>query len=93
MPAVAFDTHAAIKLLTGAGFDESQAEAITGALSYALSGAITDGGASKADVVRLENRIERTAAELRADLYRALWVQGAGIIAIVAGLLAISRVV
>ena len=89
MTAVAFDTHATIKSLTGAGFDETQAEAITGA----LSGAITDGVASKADVVRLENRIERAAAELRADLYRALWVQGAGIIAIMAGLLAISRVV
>ena len=40
---MAFDTHAAIKALTGAGFDEAQAEAITGT----VSGAVAEGVASK----------------------------------------------
>ena len=118
MTALAFDTHATIKSLTGAGFDEAQAEAITNAVSDAVS----EGVASKADIARLEDkidgvesrldrridgvenrldgvesrlegRIDRVAAELRADFFRALWLQGAGIVAMVAALLAISRVV
>ena len=100
MTALAFDTHAAIKSLTGAGFDEAQAEAIVGA----VSGTVSEGVASKANIARLEgkidgiesrleDRIDRVAAELRADFFRALRFQGAGIVALVAGLLAVSGVV
>ena len=54
MTAAAFDTHAAVKALQAAGFDERQAEAVTAT----IGDAVTEGVASKADIVRLEARID-----------------------------------
>ena len=54
MTAAAFDTHAAVKALQAAGFDERQAEAVTAT----IGDAVTEGVASKADIVRIEARID-----------------------------------
>lgn len=42
--------------------------------------------ATRADIERLEASTKADLANLRADMYRALWIQGAGIVAIVTAL-------
>ena len=70
----AFDTLAAAKTLRGAKFDERQAEAIATVVRRAAS-ADRVGLATKADL-----------AELEARITRALWLQAAGLVAIMGGL-------
>ena len=70
----AFDTLAAAKALRGAEFDERQAEAITAVVRHA-TGADHDELATKTDL-----------AELEARITRALWLQAAGLVAIMVGL-------
>ena len=59
-----------------------------------MTGAIFDARAGLAtgeDLDTLEARMDARIAALRADIYRALWVQGAGIVAglvVIAGLVA-----
>ena len=62
MTAAAFDTHAAVKALQAAGFDEKQAEAVTAT----IGDAVTEGVASKADIVRLEARIDVLDSKVEA---------------------------
>ncbi len=73
------DTHKAIKALTGAGFDESQAEALVG-----LVGADRDELVTKADLrtelQALELRIERRFHQLTIQLV-LLFVALAGVLA------------
>lgn len=69
-----FDTLAAADRLRDAGFDDGQARAIVEI--HRGAGATL---ATKADLDALRT-------ELRADLYRALWIQGAGIIAVLTAL-------
>ena len=64
MSALAFDTHAAVKALTGAGFDDAQAEAITDT----VRGAVTESVATKTDVAGLEAKIETEVARLEAKI-------------------------
>ena len=64
MTAATFDTHAAVKALTDAGFNAKQAETITDT----VRDAVAEGGATKSDIAGLEAKI--TALEIR--LYRAL---------------------
>lgn len=66
MNAVAFDTHEAVKTLTQAGAEESLAEAVVATVSNAMSENVS----TKADI-----------AELRADMYRQLWLTAAGVVA------------
>ncbi len=66
-----FDTLAYARRLKEAGVSDEQAEAH----AEAVRAAMTHGVATKADL-----------AELRADIYRALWIQGAGLVAIIVGL-------
>ena len=75
--AAVFDTHAAVRGLEAAGIDTKHAEAIVETMRDART---ADAGqlATKADL-----------AELRADLYRALWIQGGAIVAIIAGFVTI----
>ena len=78
MTATAFDTLAAARDLEAAGFERRQAEAIVSVQR--------DAGmplATKAD-------LDTAVATLRADIYRALWIQGVGIVAIVGGFIAIA---
>ena len=51
MPSAAFDTHAAIKTLREANFDEAQAEAAVAM----VRDAITEGGATGRDILELKN--------------------------------------
>ena len=47
----------------------------------------------RAEIARLEGKLEASVAELRADLYRALWLQGAAIVGAVAAVMTIVRLV
>ena len=74
MAATTFDTLAAARDLEAAGIERRHAEAIAEGMRDAAT-ADRNEIATKADL-----------DALRADLYRALWIQGAGIIAILAAL-------
>ena len=105
MNGIAFDTLAAAKALREAGFEDRQAEAVTGVVRHAV-GADRDTLATKADVAALRADLDTGLARLRADLdtglaasrtdlntlradiYRALWAQGAGLVAVMAALIA-----
>ena len=76
MPATTFDALTTARDLKAAGIDGPHAEAIADAMRKAAM-ADHDALATKADL-----------AALRADIYRALWIQGAGIVALVGGLIA-----
>ena len=71
------DTLTITRQLVAAGFDRQQAEAVADALREANRDYVT-----KAD-------LRAELAILRADLYRALWLQTGAIVAAIAGLLAI----
>ncbi len=70
---VAFDTLEIVKPLRGAGFDEPQAEAVTGALRDLRDGDFSN-LATKADLERLgaanKADLERLGAATKADLER-----------------------
>ena len=72
------DTLEAVRKLRHAGMDESQAEAIVDIISSASAHPMT-----KDDASFLE-------ATIRGDVYRALWIQGAGIVVIVGSFIAIA---
>ena len=85
-----FDTLETVRFLEAAGIEREQAEAIVQAIGRdgEQNGATL---ATKYDIHRLENDIHRLEAQVaakadRVDLYRALWIQGGGIVAILAGL-------
>ena len=98
MNGIAFDTLAAARALAQAGFEDRQAEAVTGVVRHAV-GADRDTLATKADVAALRADLDTGLAAsradldtglatLRADIYRALWAQGAGLVAVMAALIA-----
>ena len=66
-----FDTLAYARRPKEAGVSDAQAEAH----AEAVRDAVTRGAAAKTDL-----------AELRADIYRTLWIQGAGIVAVMIGI-------
>ena len=74
MASTTFDTQAAVTALRDSGLEEAPAIAIVNTLRDALTVSLAE-VATKSD---LENAI----AGLRADLFRALWIQGAGLVAI-----------
>ena len=101
MNGIAFDTLAAAKALREAGFEDRQAEAVAGVVRHAV-GADRDKLATKADLdtglAGLRADLETDIAALRADLetlhadiYRALWAQGAGLVAVMAALIAVFK--
>ena len=71
MATAPFDTLRIAQALKAAGFDDNQSEAIVSAIRTSFG----DNIATKSD-------LETGLAELRADLYRALWIQGAGLVMI-----------
>ena len=85
MTASTFDTHAAVIALRNAGIDEAQAEAIVNTMRDA-AGASRSDLATKADLPALREDI----AALRADFYRALWIQGGAIVIILGGFITIA---
>ena len=78
MNAVAFDTCTAAKHLRDAGFDERQAEAAVAMVRDAV-GAGREQPATKGDV-------DTAVAGLESRMYRALWIQGGAIVAILTAL-------
>ena len=68
----AFDTHKAVKALKGAGFDDTQAEAVVATVGDAIGGDV----ATKRDIDQLKTDI----AEFKAEIYRHLWLMAAGIV-------------
>ena len=85
MQTTAFDTLATANALKEAGFEETQAVAIVDALRHA----VTEEVATKANLGELRAQLKTDLSELRADLYRALWLQAAGIIGLTVALLKI----
>ena len=87
MAAPTFDTHDAVRKLRGAGIDEQAAEGIVEVVEEATTPVVTR------EILQLELRGLRSElrsdhAELRSELYRALWILGAGIVAVMSGLTA-----
>ena len=74
MASATFDTQAAVAALRDSGLDEGPAIAIVNTVRDAQSASLGE-MATKVD-------LEASIAGLRADLYRALWIQGAGLVAI-----------
>ncbi len=85
MQTAVFDTLATAHALKEAGFEDAQATAIVDALRHA----VTEKVATKADLNELRAELKTDNAEARADLYRALWLQAAGIIGLTVALLKI----
>ena len=78
MTATTFNPLAATRALEAAGIERRQAEAHAEVLRQAVT-ADRDEYATKAD-------LNAAIATLRADLYRALWIQGGAIVAILTAL-------
>ena len=74
-----FDTQASVTKLRSAGIDEPAANSIVEVVSDATSPLVTR------DMLALE------LARFRADMYRALWIQGAGIVAVIGGIIGITE--
>ncbi len=72
------DTLEAVRKLREAGMNETQAEAAVEIIGSASTNLMT-----KDDAAVLK-------AEIRADVFRALWIQGIGIVAIVGTFIAIA---
>ena len=78
-----FDTFSAARALETVGVERSQAEAIAAAIGH------SGDNATKADIsdVRLElSAVRADISTLEARMYRALWIQGGAIVAIVTAL-------
>ena len=78
MTGTTFDSLTAARDLEVAGFERRQAEALAKAMRD-VAGASREDLATKADLTT-------AVAVLRADLYRALWIQGGAIVAILTAL-------
>ena len=89
MTATTFDTLTAARDLEAAGVERRQAEAIAGTVRQAIN-ADRDALATQADLAGLESRIDVKLEALEGRIYRALWIQGIGIVAIIGGFIAIA---
>lgn len=78
MATLTFDTHAAVKALRDAGFEEAQAEAVV----MTVGGAMTGNVATKADISDLRAEM----ADQFSVLYRHLWIMARGIVGFTASL-------
>ena len=88
-----FDTLRIAQILKEAGFDDQQSEAVVTAIRQSLTENVTAIRQSLTENVATKGDI----ANLRADMYRAFWLQGAALVgAIAAGVgiaLAIVRAI
>ena len=92
MSANTFDTSSAMQRLEEAGMERAQAKAAVDTIREAQGGLATksDLVLVRSDLAVLESRLRSALAEQRADLYRALWIQGAGIVAVNGAVIAIA---
>ena len=78
-----FDTFSAARALETVGVERAQAEAIASAIGH------TGENATKADVSALQVELSAVRGDipsLEARMYRALWIQGGAIVAILTAL-------
>ena len=80
---MAFDTERAARRLTDAGMSERAANGVADVVHSATTGLATEESL-------LELKVD--FATLRADIYRALWLQGMGILAGTAAIVTIVNV-
>ena len=92
MAVLSFDTLAATRSLERSGVPRAQAESITDTVRQAAD-AWTANLATKDDLAVLRADVKADLAALKAESFRALWVQGIGMLTGVGVLLAISRMV
>ena len=80
---MAFDTERAARRLTDGGLDERAANGVADVVGSATNGLATEASvtAVREDLLELKSEIRADLAALEARLYRALWVQGLGILA------------
>ena len=85
MTAAAFDTLRAARDLEAAGFERRQAEAIATAINHSDEHTATkaDIKALNADIKALEVRVDAKLEALEGRIYRALWMQGAALAALI----------
>ena len=76
---IAFDTHRFVKRLTESGFTEKQAETLADEHVSLLNSNL----ATKADIAKVEARIEAVKADLLKWMFGALIAQGGLIVALV----------
>ena len=89
-----FNRFRAARALESAGVERSQAEAIASAIGHSGDYATktdvrtvkSDIHAFKSDLHAFKSEINARLASLEARMYRALWIQGGAIVAIVAAL-------
>ena len=94
MNATTFDTHQAVRRLEAAGIETRQAEAIVSEMRDAVGVDLTDFAtkadladfATKSDLALLRTELDAKFSGLEARMYRALWIQGGAIVAILAAL-------
>ena len=88
--ALTFDTRKAFQKLLQRGLPEPAAAGIVEVVEEATNTVVTG------DILRAELLVARTEfraemAELRADMYRALWIQGAGVVAILGVIVGVAN--
>ena len=85
MATITFDTRKAVRKLQAAGFPEPLADGIVDTVAEAF----TDTVATKANIAEVKTDIAEVKAEiarLEGRVFRALWIQGGGIVALIVGL-------
>ena len=85
MATITFDTRKAVRKLQAAGFPEPMADGIVDTVAEAF----TDTVATKTDIAGVKIDIAEVKAEIARSegrVFRALWIQGGGIVALIVGL-------
>ena len=85
MTATAFDTLTAAQDLEAAGIERKHAEAIAKVVNHGDERAATKADLEAATTA-LDARMTNLEARMTATLYRALWIQGGAVIAILTAL-------
>ena len=85
MTAAAFDTLRAARDLEAAGFERRQAEAIATTIDHSDEHTATKAGvkALEAGIKALGARVDAKLEALEGRIYRALWMQGAALAALI----------
>ena len=100
MTTVTFDTRKAVRNLQAAGFAEVQADAMVDTLAEAFTDTVASKAdidrleaSTKADTAEVKADLKADIAEVKAEIgqlegkvFRALWIQGVGIVGLVVGL-------
>lgn len=90
MTTLSFDTLKLARRLETAGFSTKQAGDTAEALAESLRE--TSDLATKQDLELLRSDLAEVKADLRSELYRALWLQAAGIVGVLSAVGALLKV-